>query len=220
MLEKALSALRAAAAVGLAVAATYSACMARDSARTAQSTVELARQSAEAAKGSAEAATKSAAVAREWMESSERALIAPTEWNLVRDPSGTILVEAQLRDIGDVPTALRRVCVWQGSQLPAADALRNYRDASIPAGTLIYRQVFHRVRYPIVRVPMQAGRGTTFLSTLYTFSREGTPESETWKVEARANFTLSEERPLGSEERQLGLSVVIEDIRQVEEQRC
>lgn len=226
VVEKTLSVLRTLMTAVLAVAAAYSAYMANHSAQTAQETAKIANESAEAAKESAqatrdsaeaarksaEAATVSAAVAREWLESSERALIAPTSWSLILDPSGVVVVQAELRDVGDVPTTLNKVCVWQSLERPAADVLKNYRDALIPGGTLVYREVFQRVRYPVVALRMQDGNATSFLSTLYTFSREGTSTRETWKAEARANFTRSGD--------QLSLNVAIEDFRPVEEQLC
>ena len=122
-----------------------------------------------------------------------------------------MVVVAQLRDIGDVPTTITKVCVWQGRQRPATDALRTYRDASVPAGTVIYRQIFQRIRHPVA-TPNQDGNATTFLSTVYSFAREGASTSQTWKAEATARITRSEG--------QLSLVVEVEDIRRVGEQRC
>ena len=89
--------------------------------------------------------------------------------------------------------------------------MRAYRNTSVPVGTVIYRQIFQRVRHPVA-TPNQDGSATTFLSTVYSFAREGASTSQTWKAEATARITRNEG--------QLSLAVDVEDIRRVGEQRC
>ena len=100
MSEKYLSIFQVAMTTTLALSAAYSAFSAMQSAETAEESAALSRDSV--------------AIAREWLESSERALVAPKEWSIVgieTDPL-RVVIQAQLQDIADVPTTISKVCVW------------------------------------------------------------------------------------------------------------
>ena len=173
------------ATIALAVAAAYSAFSASESARIAKDTAMTAQEAVLASKDTAE-------IAREWLETSARPLVAPINFR-VRPSEGTptrIEVAAQLRDIGDVPTAIHKVCVWQSAEIPASEDRRTYEVVRLREGLVVYRDLYSWIEYPDVLLQTPRQR-TLYLSAMYSISRERSPITEVWRAETQLNLTVS-----------------------------
>ena len=141
--------------------------------------VYLARRTSELARDTAESVT-------ELLEFQVRPLVIPIAWGIETDPQGHLVVHADLKDIANVRTVMTKVCVWQGNQPAGLD--RRYVDTSPGSPErLVFRDLLLIARYPPLPRPSVLPY-TTFLSIVYTFSREGTTDSETWRAEARAHL--------------------------------
>ena len=172
----------------LAYNALQSAKTAADIAAGVEQTASAALASAAAATKSAEVASDTADTARRWLELSQKAFVAPTEWVKRTDRTGRPTLYAMLRDVAGVPAIVTRVCTWQHGEFLAYDR-RRYTDATVQGGSLAYRSLHYEVPFLLIDTPKQHNSNTVHLGVVYTFSREDAPTAETWRVDAELDWT-------------------------------
>lgn len=170
----------------------------------------IAAYSAHLARGTSELARDTADSVTELLEFQVRPLVIPIAWGIETDPQGDLVIHADLKDVAEVRTVMNKVCVWQGNQPAGLD--RRYLDTSpSPPERLVFGDLQLTARYPAITRPSEFPY-TTFLSIVYTFSREGATARETWRAEAWARLVPRED--------QIDYSFATLDMLSVDEEPC
>ena len=218
MLAQLSTPVLAVATLYLAFSAKDSAESARKAAETAGETVAAVKEVVELVRETANTASASVDITREWFELSQRPFINLGGWEIEGRVGGVVVIRGKLNDIANVPTTIEKVCVWSGAQ-QVIDSLRNYVPVGLAENVIAFMDHHQWVLYgPLPLRSLAEGQPLGYLSTVYTFSREGTSASETWRVDSIISPTAVPAVP--AVEPTVTFLIRIIDMYRVEEATC
>ena len=175
---------------------------ARETAVAVEAAVIVVRETADIARESVD-------VTRDWFELSPRPFISLGGWEIVARDSGRVVIRGRLSDVAGVPTTIENVCIWSGPQ-QVVESQRNFVQVNLDDNAIAFMDHHQWVLYgPLPLRTQVVGQRIGFLSTIYSFSREGTSSSETWRVDSEV---------LVAEESRLLIRTI--DMYRVEEVTC
>ena len=168
----------------LAIGARESADTARQSAESSSASAAATRDIAELVKAVADSAAQSVETTKRSFELSQRPFLYVKKWRIVDATRARARVQAELHDYVQVPAQVQKVCIWQDAQL-SDYARRQYDNVTVREPSVAFGPHHYNVHFPYVAYPQSGQRMRMHLGLVYTFARDGSDSTHTWRADAK-----------------------------------